>query len=66
MPGMLAPPLEREIRQVDVLAVVAVVLLDPDESFLELDRFESCDVFLVISHDVCLRRGSRSRKGIPQ
>lgn len=48
---MLAP-LDRDIRHVDVLAVVAVVLLEPDESFLELDRFESCDVFRVMSHDV--------------
>lgn len=65
MPGMLAP-LDLEIRQVDVLALVAVVLLDPDESFLELDRFESCDVFLVMSHDVWRRRGSSNRSGIPQ
>ena len=41
-----------EILHVDVLAVVAVVLFDPDESFRELDKFESCDVFLVINHDV--------------
>jgi hypothetical protein len=58
--------LERESRQVEVLAVVAVVLFEPDESLRELERFESWDVFLVISHDVCRRRGSKSRKGTPQ
>lgn len=39
--------LDRLIRNVDVLAVVA----DADESFRELDRFESCDVFRVTNQD---------------
>jgi hypothetical protein len=54
--------LERDILHVLVLAVVA----EPDESFLELDRFESWEVFLVTSHDEPLRLGSRRRSGIPQ
>jgi len=45
-----------------VLAVVA----DPDESFRELDRFESWDVFLVTSHDEARRLGSSSLMGMPQ
>lgn len=60
--GVVLPALDLDIRNVDVLAVVA----EADESFLELDRFESCDVFLVISHEECLRRGSSIRNGIPQ
>lgn len=55
-------PLDLDILQVLVLAVVP----DPDESFLELDRFESWEVFLVTSHDDALRFGSRRRKGMPQ
>lgn len=55
-------PLDRDKRNVDVLAVVAEV----DESFLELDKFESCDVFRVINHDECLRRFSKIRNGIEQ
>lgn len=55
-------PLDLDIRQVLVLAVVP----DPDESFLELDRLESCDVFLVTNHDEALRLGSRRRRGMPQ
>ena len=58
--------LEREILQVELLAVVAVVLLEPEESLRELERFESCEVFLVINHEVCLRLGSSNRKGTPQ
>lgn len=45
-----------------VLAVVA----DPDESFLDELRFESCDGFLVISQDEALLFGSSNRNGIPQ
>lgn len=55
-------PLDLDILQVLVLAVVP----DPEESFLELDRFESCEVFLVTNHDDALRFGSKSRKGMPQ
>lgn len=54
--------LDLDIRHVLVLAVVA----DPDESFLELDRLESCDVFLVINHDEALLLGSSKRRGMPQ
>jgi hypothetical protein len=54
--------LERDILHVLVLAVVA----EPEESFLELDRFESWEVFLVTSHDDPLRLGSRRRRGMPQ
>lgn len=54
--------LDRLIRNVDVLAVVA----DADESFRELDRFESCDVLRVTSHEECRRLGSRMRNGMPQ
>lgn len=46
----------------EVLAVVA----EADESFLELDKFESCDVFLVTNHEECLRRVSKTRNGIEQ
>lgn len=45
--GVELPALDRDIRNVDVLAVVA----EADESFRELDKFESCDVLRVISHD---------------
>lgn len=55
-------PLDRDIRHVLVLAVVP----DPEESFLELDKFESCEVFLVTNQDEALRLGSSRRKGIPQ
>lgn len=54
--------LDRDKRNVDVLAVVA----DADESFRELDRFESCDVLRVISHEECRRRVSNMRNGIAQ
>lgn len=54
--------LDRDSRKVDVLAVVA----DADESFRELDKFESCDVLRVISHDECRRRVSNIRNGIEQ
>lgn len=54
--------LERDILQVLVLAVVA----EPDESFLELDKFESCEVFLVTNQEDALRFGSSNRSGIPQ
>lgn len=53
--------LDRLIRNVDVLLVVA----DADESLRELDRFESCDVLRVTSHDECRRRGSSMRNGMP-
>jgi hypothetical protein len=54
--------LDRDIRQVLVLAVVA----EPDESFLELDKLESCEVFLVTSQEEARRLGSSSLSGIPQ
>ena len=54
--------LERDIRQVLVLAVVA----EPEESFLELDKLESCEVFLVTNQEDALRLGSNNLKGIPQ
>lgn len=54
--------LERDMRHVLVLAVVA----DPEESLRELDRFESCDVLRVTSHDDARLLGSRRRSGIPQ
>lgn len=60
--GVVLPALDLDKRNVDVLAVVA----EADESFLELDKFESCEVFLVINHEECLRRGSNIRSGIPQ
>lgn len=50
------------MRHVLVLAVVA----DPEESFLELDKLESWDVFLVTIHDDARLLGSNIRKGIPQ
>lgn len=62
---LLLDALDRDILHVEVLAVVAVVF-DPEESFLELDKFESCEVFLVISHEVCRLLGSSNLKGIPQ
>ena len=58
----MLPALDRDMRNVDVLAVVA----EADESFRELDRFESCDVFRVINQEECRRLGSRIRKGMPQ
>lgn len=54
--------LDRDKRNVDVLAVVA----DADESFRELDRLESCDVLRVINHEECRRRVSNIRNGIAQ
>jgi hypothetical protein len=60
--GVVLPALDLDNLNVDVLAVVA----EADESLRELDKFESCDVFLVINHDECLRRGSNIRNGIPQ
>lgn len=68
MPGTIildALSLVADLHVEDV-ALVVVVLLDPDESFRELDKFESCDVLRVIIHDVCLRLGSNKRNGIPQ
>lgn len=59
--GVLAP-LERDNRNVDVLAVVAVV---EDESFRLLDKLLSCDVFR-ISQELCRLRGSSRRSGTPQ
>lgn len=59
---MLAP-LERDSRNVDVLAVVAVV---DDESLRELDKLLSCDVLRVTSQELCRRRGSSSLSGMPQ
>lgn len=59
---MVLVALDRESRNVDVLAVVA----DADESFLELDKFESCDVFRVTNHEECRRRDSKMRNGIGQ
>lgn len=60
--GVVLVALDRDRRKVDVLAVVP----DADESFLELDKFESCDVFRVTSHEECLRRVSNIRSGIEQ
>ena len=54
--------LDLEILQVLVLAVVA----DPDESFLDELRFESCDGFLVINQEEALLFGSSNLNGIPQ
>lgn len=45
-----------------VLAVVA----EPEESFLELERLESWEVFLVTNQDDARLLGSRRRKGMPQ
>lgn len=58
--GVVLPALDLDIRNVDVDAVVA----DADESFRELDKFESCDVLRVINQLECLRRGSNIRNGI--
>lgn len=60
--GVALVPLERDKRNVDVLAVVA----DADESFRELDKFESCDVLRVINQDEWRRRVSNIRNGIEQ
>lgn len=60
--GVVLVALDLDRRNVDVLAVVA----DADESFRELEKFESCDVFRVTSHDECLRRVSKMRNGIEQ
>ena len=49
-------PLEREIRQVEVDAVVP----EPDESLRDELRFESCDGFRVISHEDGRRLASNS------
>lgn len=46
--------------------LVLAVLAEPELSFLELDKFESWDVFLVTIQLDALRLGSRSRMGIPQ
>lgn len=54
--------LERDILQVLVLAVVA----EPEESFLELDKLESCEVFLVTNQEDALRLGSSNLRGMPQ
>lgn len=55
-------PLERDILHVLVLAVVA----EPEESFLELERLESWEVFLVTNQDDARLLGSRRRSGMPQ
>lgn len=60
--GVVLVALDRDRRNVEVLAVVP----DADESFRELDKFESCDVFRVTNHEECLRRVSKIRKGIAQ
>lgn len=60
--GVALAALERDKRNVDVLAVVA----DADESFRELDKFESCDVLRVINQDEWRRRVSNIRNGIEQ
>jgi len=54
--------LERDILQVLVLWVVA----DPLESFLELDKLESCEVLRVTNQELARRLGSSNRRGIPQ
>ena len=54
--------LDRDSLHVLVLAVVA----DPDESFLELERFESWEVFRVTSQEDAFRFGSSNRRGMPQ
>lgn len=60
--GVVLAALDRDSRNVEVLAVVA----EADESLRELDRFESCDVFRVTSHDECRRRVSSILNGIEQ
>lgn len=50
--GVLLPALDRDNRNVEVLAVVA----EAEESLRELDKFESCDVFRVISQAECRLR----------
>lgn len=55
-------PLDLDILHVLVLAVVA----EPEESFLELDRLESCEVFLVTIQEEARRFGSSRRRGMPQ
>lgn len=60
--GSLLEALERDIRHVLVLAVVA----EPEESLRELDKLESCDVLRVTSHEEARRFGSSRRKGMPQ
>ena len=60
--GVEQAALDRDSRNVEVLAVVA----EADESFLELDKFESCDVFRETNHDECRRRVSKIRNGIAQ
>lgn len=59
----MVEPLDLDSLYVDVLAFVIAV---DEESFRLLDKLLSCDVFLVISHELCLRLGSSSRRGIPQ
>lgn len=60
--GVVLFALDRDRRKVEVLAVVP----DADESFLELERLESCDVLRVTNHEECLRRVSKIRNGIEQ
>lgn len=60
--GVVHVALDRDIRNVDVLAVVP----DADESFRELDKFESWDVLRVTNHEECRRRVSNMRNGIEQ
>lgn len=58
----LLDALDLDILHVLVLAVVA----EPEESFLELDKLESWEVFRVTNQDDALLLGSKSLKGIPQ
>lgn len=56
-----------EALDLDILHVLVLwVVADPDESLREDDRFESCDVFRVTSHELALRFGSSSLSGMPQ
>jgi len=54
--------LDRDMRQVLVLAVVA----EPDESLRDELRLESCEGFLVMSQEDARLFGSSSRNGMPQ
>lgn len=60
--GVVLVALDLDKRDVDVLAVADV----DDESFLELEKFESCDVFRAISQEECRRRLSSIRNGMEQ
>lgn len=65
--GVLRALISREAVDLDIRHVlVLAVAAEPDESLRDELRLESCDGFLVTSHEDVLRLGSRSLKGIPQ